>query len=727
MKLADQGEIDLIKASGMFDEPWYLRQYPDVQMLGLDPVEHYLWLGHRLQRSPSPKFNVEKYLKDNPSVEMGKTPPLLHFLQKSSMSENSKGSQQTKADSQTLSPRDLISGSEFFDVEWYRKTYHGHVGEEDCADHYLRIGSGLGFDPGPNFSTLRYLENYPDIRAAGMNPLYHYILHGKAEGRSPKPDRRPRKLGVLRLSHEETGNPDTILKFDDGAHYVPGISSEKIAIHVHLYHTEMASEIVHYLCNVRHPFVLLVSVQQTEDIDAWRSFFLSRVSAVSDVVVRAFENRGRDVAPWVVGFADIIKQSTLFCHIHTKRSTHNKSHGGWFRFLSHTTLGSIGVVDGILNVFRANSDVSVVAPCYFWTLRNQPNYGKNKPVVSHLCDKLGIDVPDVCPDYPAGSFFWARTSVLAPLFKIDLGWEDFAEEGGQKDETIAHGIERIMGILPTITGTRLHMVTVDVAFDLLRYVDNARKRIASSVRVPEVNLHPAPSGKVAMYSCVSGGYEAVTSLASSAETDRYIFTDDETAAVPQGHTRRVSNYISHIPVRTARYVKTHPHLWFPDYDYAIWIDSNVHFFGNVSKYIKMLDEADADCGFIAHPTRNSFIDETKELIEERVITKDREVMERQAERYAADAKVVSSRLLETNFFICRPKSPKVAEFMSVWWGEINRFTHRDQVSVNYAIEKSGIKWIKLLPEGRSTRDSEDFVHFDHKATNRSHFIEMLRR
>src|SRR5580658_3074338 len=35
------------------------------------------------------------------------------------------------------------------------------------------------------FDRAFYLERYPDVRQAGMNPLWHYLRHGAAEGRKP--------------------------------------------------------------------------------------------------------------------------------------------------------------------------------------------------------------------------------------------------------------------------------------------------------------------------------------------------------------------------------------------------------------------------------------------------------------------------------------------------------------------------------------------------------------
>lgn len=41
-----------------FDSQWYLDEYPDVQLSGMDPYEHYLWLGWRLNRKTSSKTAI---------------------------------------------------------------------------------------------------------------------------------------------------------------------------------------------------------------------------------------------------------------------------------------------------------------------------------------------------------------------------------------------------------------------------------------------------------------------------------------------------------------------------------------------------------------------------------------------------------------------------------------------------------------------------------------------
>lgn len=79
--------------------------------------------------------------------------------------------------------RVLASG--LFDLEWCRQHWPDTArNPKKAAAHFLDMGAVLGLDPGPGFSTRRYLQANPDVAAAGMNPLLHYLAHGRAEGRA---------------------------------------------------------------------------------------------------------------------------------------------------------------------------------------------------------------------------------------------------------------------------------------------------------------------------------------------------------------------------------------------------------------------------------------------------------------------------------------------------------------------------------------------------------------
>lgn len=51
MNRVSKEELELFRNSNAFDEKYYLEQYPDVAELGMDPLEHYLWVGKKIGRS----------------------------------------------------------------------------------------------------------------------------------------------------------------------------------------------------------------------------------------------------------------------------------------------------------------------------------------------------------------------------------------------------------------------------------------------------------------------------------------------------------------------------------------------------------------------------------------------------------------------------------------------------------------------------------------------------
>lgn len=72
----------------------------------------------------------------------------------------------------------------FFDPEHYRKVSGtASFTKESGLDHYLESGWREGLDPSMEFSTQGYLDLYPDVAEAGINPLLHYVLSGRFENR----------------------------------------------------------------------------------------------------------------------------------------------------------------------------------------------------------------------------------------------------------------------------------------------------------------------------------------------------------------------------------------------------------------------------------------------------------------------------------------------------------------------------------------------------------------
>lgn len=621
--------------------------------------------------------------------------------------------------------------TDFFDADWYKEKYSTSLQDGiSPLDHYNSVGWKLGFNPSEQFSTFGYLDFYRDVKSAGINPLTHYLSAGRFEGRMPNPPSRIHNSPFQRLTPDEVGTPDIVLDYDAPIKQVVGIDHERIAVHLHLYHTDMSDDFIRYLSNIRQTFTLLISVMAEVNSDKVHDLFSSALPNANQVIVKVIENRGRDVASWAVWFRDEILCSTIFLHVHTKKSQHNKSHAGWFRYLSHTTLGSPSTVNQILQSFMSDPQIGIIAPCYHWSLANQPNYGKNRLVCEEFFRRLSdTELPTICQDYPAGSFFWARTTVLKPLLNLDIDITDFPAEEGQVDGTIAHAIERVIGLLPSVSGMTYKKATVNVAYDLIRYFGNDRVNVPEPIwksRYPTTpQVYRKKSDKIAVYSCLSGSYEQAIPLIDNDESiDKFLIVDNHNVRVPEGFTKIVSNYVNPESVRTARFAKTHPHIWFHDYDFVFWIDSNIHFLGDLRNYTQKLKATEADCGFIIHPVRSNFVEESKILSANKIV--DYEIATKQITRYLSDPNLLNEPLFETNFMVSRPSSKTVHKFMGTWWAELNKFTHRDQLSVNYAAKATNLRWTPLLEPGRSARDHQDFILFSHENCHRENIISAIK-
>jgi glycosyltransferase involved in cell wall biosynthesis len=74
-----------------------------------------------------------------------------------------------------------------FDGNFVRRTISTEFRGLDPAAYYCTEGFRIPLDPSARFSSRGYLAEYPDVRAAQIIPLIHYVDHGRAEGRGIPP------------------------------------------------------------------------------------------------------------------------------------------------------------------------------------------------------------------------------------------------------------------------------------------------------------------------------------------------------------------------------------------------------------------------------------------------------------------------------------------------------------------------------------------------------------
>ena len=192
----------VVRRSGLFDDAWYLQQYPDLYLTTVDMLQHYMLYGAAEGRNPNPMFDANYYLNENPDVKNAGINPLLHYaLYGKAEGRKPKAEESNQFDNQYLKEKDnlelketiqeneirIIKESGFFDIDFYYESYPDvkNTGV-DALEHYYFNGWKEGRNPSSDFDTNFYLNNYLDIKECKVNPLYHFVAFGKNEGRMPK-------------------------------------------------------------------------------------------------------------------------------------------------------------------------------------------------------------------------------------------------------------------------------------------------------------------------------------------------------------------------------------------------------------------------------------------------------------------------------------------------------------------------------------------------------------
>lgn len=81
-----------------------------------------------------------------------------------------------------------LNNSQLFDKNRYLANYPDVAAAAlDPVNHYIENGADERRNPSDKFDTNFYLEKYSDVAVSGVNPLYHYLRYGQQEGRQPIP------------------------------------------------------------------------------------------------------------------------------------------------------------------------------------------------------------------------------------------------------------------------------------------------------------------------------------------------------------------------------------------------------------------------------------------------------------------------------------------------------------------------------------------------------------
>ena len=227
-------------------------------------------------------------------------------------------------------------------------------------------------------------------------------------------------------------------------------ATQKVLAVAHIFYADMAEEILQRL-SVLPKGYYLVATTSNEENQAQIRVVMERYGVEGEVRVVA-SNRGRDIGAFLVDCNDVLASGKwdIVVKIHSKKSVQDDYNAAQL-FKTHlydNLLNSRAHVANILAEFAAHPSLGMVlAPLPHM---GYPTMGHawftNREPAQAVAKRLGINVP-FDKDMPLatyGSMFIARPQALAKLVNAGFKPENFPVEGGYKDGSLAHVLERLM-------------------------------------------------------------------------------------------------------------------------------------------------------------------------------------------------------------------------------------------------------------------------------------------
>jgi glycosyltransferase involved in cell wall biosynthesis len=274
--------------------------------------------------------------------------------------------------------------------------------------------------PCAGFHPAAYAQAHPDTCGeGGANPLAHWVRAGRPRGR---------------WSHQVFSPLDPL----------PGAGPAlRLALHAHLYYVSNAPELAARLASSDTRCDLFLSTDTDGKAANLRAAFAGHKGLVE---IRVMANRGRDIAPFLTGFARQIDSGRydVFGHVHSKQRPWlgQATANSWRDFLWENLIGGPWpMLDLAAAAFAAHPDLGLL-------MAEDPHlvgWDRNRAIAEALHTRMGGEAGtlDDFFDFPVGNMFWARPAALRPLLDLGLTWEDYPAEPVGDDGTLLHALERL--------------------------------------------------------------------------------------------------------------------------------------------------------------------------------------------------------------------------------------------------------------------------------------------
>lgn len=235
--------------------------------------------------------------------------------------------------------------------------------------------------------------------------------------------------------------------------------------------------------------------------------------------------------------------------------------------------------------------------------------------------------------------------------------------------------------------------------------NNITNMVEKRVGDVEKIARPSDAPKMCVYTCIVGEYDSLKPvLYKDPRVDYICFVDVERTCYQNlGWKIRKIDFDLDAPigVLAQRRIKILPHLFLSEYDVSVWVDGTFQIVGDVYSMVENIISRNRQkvCFMRKHPERDCTYQEAKVI--NAMNKADPKIIDQQISVYKKEEFPEHFGLSETGIIIRKHNDPDCKELMSMWFDELSKYTHRDQMCLYYCIWKLNFVkfgWLDLVQD-----------------------------
>lgn len=235
-----------------------------------------------------------------------------------------------------------------------------------------------------------------------------------------------------------------------------------------------------------------------------------------------------------------------------------------------------------------------------------------------------------------------------------------------------------------------HIKVIFILFLFYCYVNKRNEINRNLFNKYSIDINYIKSLKKVVYTALIGKYDDISRINKEAGYDYFMFTDQNFENKTTNWTilniEKNINFSNKLEVlRLQRFYKTHPHIYFENYDLSIYVDTTFEIFGNLDNFLLRILTQNKCIYSLEHPDRNSIYNEFGAVLfihketEENIKFIDK--------RYKKEGFPNNYGLSENCLIVRNHNDINCINLMNSWYYEIEHYSYRDQLSFNYILWK----------------------------------------